>query len=110
MDDVALQPVPPWTLVTSHGLVLLYVAGRSDATILEIAQSLGFSERRIADVIRDLVKAGLVLVRREGRRNHYTISPSAHLRHPFIADVRLCAFVELLAGLAPERQLSEMLL
>jgi len=91
----SLTPPPPWTLVTSHGLVLLYVAGHPDATIREIASQLEITERRIADIIRDLVKADFVEVTRIGRRNHYVLSPDAKFRHRFIGGIPFSDFVNL---------------
>src|ERR1041385_4356612 len=86
-------PLPPWTLVTSHGLVLLFVAGSPNATIREIAENLELTERRIADVIRDLERAKMITVTREGRRNRYTLNPDAHFLHPLVADLPIKAFV-----------------
>jgi len=87
------QAVPGWTLVTSHGLVLVYVAMNQDATIRQIATALEITERRVADIIRDLAKVDLLLVERKGRRNHYALKPDARFRHPIIADVPFDAFV-----------------
>jgi hypothetical protein len=91
----AVQQVPPWTLVTSHGLVLLFVSSNPDATIRETAEAIGLTERRVAAVIRDLVAAGLLSVRRSGRRNHYTLNHKAHFRHPFLSGVPFRQFVSL---------------
>jgi DNA-binding transcriptional ArsR family regulator len=85
-------PLPPWTLVTSHGLVLLFVAGSPNATIREIAENLELTERRIADVIRDLERAHMITVTREGRRNRYALNDDAHFRHPLVADIPIKSF------------------
>jgi predicted transcriptional regulator len=89
------QPVPSWTLMTSHGLVLLYVATRPDAIIREIAASLELTERRVNDILRDLTKEGLIGVHRVGRRNYYTLAEDAKFRHPFLADMSFSWFVHL---------------
>ncbi|HLF80020.1 MAG TPA: winged helix-turn-helix domain-containing protein [Dehalococcoidia bacterium] len=89
------EPRPTWTLVTSHGLVLLYVALEPAATIREIAEELEVTERRVADIIRDLTKADLIIVKREGRRNYYTLGPEAHFRHRLMADVPLEPLIRL---------------
>ena len=94
-EDSVEKPVPPWTLLTSHGLVLLFVANHPAATIREIAADLQLTERRIADIIRDLSKAGLLSVQREGRRNRYALNPEARFRHPIIANLRFSEFVAL---------------
>ena|SRR5688572_17182993 len=90
------KPLPSWTLVTSHGLVLLYVALHPDATIRQIAGELELTERRIAEVISDLAKADLLLVARRGRRNHYTVNPAARFRHPVLSDIPFNDFVAVL--------------
>ena len=86
---------PPWTLVTSHGLALLYVATHPDATVKEIAVALELTERRVADIIRDLATAEFILVTRRGRRNRYTLNPSARFRHSLVADIPFRAFVRI---------------
>ena len=88
-------PVPKWTLVTSHGLVLLYVALHGNPTIRNIADGLEFTERRIAAIIRDLEKAGLMQVTKVGRRNLYSLDPNARFRHPFVAGIPFIRFLEL---------------
>ena len=87
--------LPPWTLVTSHGLALLFVATHPDATVREIAAAMKITERRVAAVIRDLTSAKLVSVKRQGRRNQYTLNPGARFRHPLVADIPFRAFVSL---------------
>src|SRR3954469_23067141 len=89
----ARVPLPPWTLVTSHGLVLLYVAGSPNATIRQISENLELTERRIADVIRDLERAKMITVTREGRRNRYALNPNAHFLHPLVASIPIRSFI-----------------
>jgi hypothetical protein len=84
-----------WTLITSHGVVLLYLAAHPDATIRLIADELQLTERRVADIIHDLSADGLLVVRRQGRRNHYALSPEAHFRHPIAAKIPFKSFVSL---------------
>ena len=86
-------PLPPWTLVTSHGLVLLFIAGSPNATIREIAENLELTERRIADVIRDLERANMITVTREGRRNRYSLNSDAHFRHPLMSAIPIKSFI-----------------
>jgi hypothetical protein len=95
VDGLSKEPMPSWTLMTSHGLVLLYVAANPDATIREIAESLELTDRRVNDIVRDLSAAGLVAVHRDGRRNHYALSESASFRHPFVSDISFHWFVSL---------------
>lgn len=92
MHSGAIEPT--WNLVTSHGLVLLYVAAHNDATVRELAQALGYTDRRIASLIKDLNEAGLLVVRRSGRRNHYELDPDARFRHRLLSDLQFSAFVD----------------
>jgi hypothetical protein len=85
----------PWTLVTSHGLVLLYLSVYPDSTMREVAKSLGLTERRVIDVIRDLKATGHLSVKHDGRRNSYSLSADACFRHPFVADVNFGDFLAL---------------
>ncbi len=94
-DDIPLPPLPNWTLLSSHGLVLLYVAVHPDATVREISHHLELTNRRVADLIRDLAKEDFVRIERKGRRNHYTLVAERYLRHPLVADVSVDAFVEM---------------
>jgi hypothetical protein len=87
--------LPAWNLVTSHGLALLFVATHPNATVQQIAEALGLSERRIADIIRELAAERLILVKRNGRRNEYEINPDARFRHPLVADIPFRAFIQL---------------
>jgi hypothetical protein len=95
-DRVDCGPsLPPWTLVTSHGLVLLYLAANPDVAMREVAERLGLSERRVVDVIKDLEEAGFVRVTHTNRRNHYSLNPDATFRHPVIARIAFADFLEL---------------
>lgn len=102
-------PAPARTLITSHGLALLYVATHPDATTREISDALEITERRVVDLIRELRAANLVVVTRRGRRNSYAINANARFRHPLIADIPFKAFIglwEKASTSADEQQLS----
>jgi DNA-binding IclR family transcriptional regulator len=61
-----------WTILTSHGAVLCYIAANPVSTIRRISDALDLSERHVARVIKDLHQAGMVW--RTGDRNHYSYS------------------------------------
>ena len=85
-----------WTLLSSHGLVLFYLASRPNATVRETADGLGLSERRVASIIRDLEATRVVLGIREGRRKRYKVDPDARFRHPALSHVKLRDVLDLL--------------
>ena len=88
-----------WTVFSSHGLVLFYLAANPDATIRAASDALGVTERHVARIVKDLATAGMVAVERRGRRNTYALNPDARLRHPTPAHVPLSRIV---AAVAPE--------
>ena len=83
-----------WTLLTSHGLVLVYLASQPSATVRETADCLGFSERRVAAIIHDLEAAGMVHATRDGRRKQYTMDPNAQFRHPAMRHLKVREVLE----------------
>jgi DNA-binding transcriptional ArsR family regulator len=87
---------PRWTFLTSHGLVLLEVTRAPGATVREIADRSGLTERQTHRVLADLVDDGYVMRERIGRRNHYRVDDSLPMRHPILTGHRIG---ELLAAL-----------
>lgn len=83
-----------WTLFSSHGHVLLYVAAVPRATGREIADALGLSERRVITVLHDLEAAGMVRSRRTGTRKEHQLVASARFRHPMLRHVRVGEVVQ----------------
>ena len=60
-------------MISSHGLVLVEVARRPDATMQQIADRVGITERQTARILKDLRSSGVVRVERVGRKNRYTV-------------------------------------
>lgn len=87
-----------WTFLSNHAHVLLCLAGDSDLRIRDIAGRVGITERAVARILTELEEAGFIQRVRQGRRNHYEIDGSQHLRHPIEARHTV---EELLRALAP---------
>jgi DNA-binding IscR family transcriptional regulator len=87
-----------WNLMATHGVVLFYIAANPDATMRQMSESLNLTERRIAQVVRDLADADLLTVTRSGRRNSYSVNPDAKFRHPTLSHITLGRFVKMLSG------------
>lgn len=64
----------------------------------DVAQRVGITERAVQLIIRDLTDAGFLAARKVGRRNRYTVSTSAHFRHPLEEHVRVDDFLTLVRG------------
>lgn len=73
---------PRWTFVTNHTQVLLCIARDPDVRLRDIATRIGITERATQRILADLVDAGYVKRRRQGRRNSYTVNPDMRMRHP----------------------------
>lgn len=87
-----------WTLLTSHGRVLIEVARDPAARIKDIAAAADLTERATQAILADLEAEGFISHTRIGRRNRYTVNPDHPLRHRAHAGHRVGS---LLAALAP---------
>jgi hypothetical protein len=91
---MAIAPTRDWTLMASHGVVLFFIAANPDATMREMADSLGITERRIARIVKDLADASMISIERTGRRNAYSVNQDARFRHPTLSHIPLGQFVQ----------------
>jgi predicted ArsR family transcriptional regulator len=71
----------PWTFITDHGRVLVYLAKHRQATAREIAAEASLSERGVQKIIHDLIAEGYVEPERHGRGNSYHLHPELPMRH-----------------------------
>ncbi|MDP9366438.1 MAG: winged helix-turn-helix transcriptional regulator [Chloroflexota bacterium] len=92
------QRRPEWTVFSNHGTVLFYVATNPDATLRQISDAVGITERQVGRIVRNLAEAGMVRIERLGRRNLYAFNPEARLRHPTLAHVPLGPIIAAIAS------------
>lgn len=71
-----------WSFLTNHGLVLTHIGRYPDSTGLEIAQTVGITERAARKIVADLLAEGYIDRERVGRRNSYRLNTHLPLRHP----------------------------
>ncbi len=90
----------PWTFITNHAQVLLYVAANPEARVRDVADAVGITERRTYGILRDLDEAGYVERRRVGREVHFKVRRGKRLRAPLVSGVTVR---ELLALLEPDK-------
>ena len=62
-----------WSFLSRHGMAMVEVARRPDIRLRELADGVGVSPRGVQNIVGDLVDAGFLERRREGRRNHYRV-------------------------------------
>lgn len=61
----------------------------------DVALRVGITERAVQLIVRDLTEGGFLASEKVGRRNRYTVSKSAHFRHPLEEHVRVGDFLSL---------------
>lgn len=89
---------PKWTFITSHGTVLVQVAREPHATVREIAERAGLTERQAHRVLADLEAEGYIERERVGRRNRYSVHAERPMKHPSVSGREVG---RLLAALVP---------
>lgn len=75
-----------WSLLSTHGLVLLSVADKPETTTREMADNLGMTERSVQRAVSDLDSAGYIKRKKVGRRNRYDVNGEKPLRSPIKQD------------------------
>lgn len=96
-------PHKPWTLLTSHGRVLLIIAANPELRIRDIAESADITERSAQAIVSDLEEVGYIERERVGRRNTYRINGDLPFRHPAEADHTIGELIDLFAP-APRKK------
>lgn len=96
-----------WTFLTNHSHVLVCLMVDPAATLRQVAQRIGVTERAVQKLVRDLEVAGVLTRQREGRCNRYRLDLDVPLRHALEAH---CSIRELLMPVvrsAPARSAKE---
>ena len=75
-----------WTLLSNHGLTLLSLVDKPEATTREIAADLGITERTTQRIVADLDSADYIKKERVGRQNRYKVNHKKPLCHPTKKD------------------------
>jgi len=89
-------PESRWSFLSNHTHVLLCVSIDGDLRVRDVAARVGITERAVQRILAELEDAGTIERERVGRRNHYTINPDIHLRHPLEQHHTVGELLELL--------------
>ena len=87
-----------WTLLSSHGHVLVEIARNPRARVRDISAIIGITERATQAIIADLERAGYVERIRIGRRTHYVLHPDNPFRHSAQDGLQVGPFLDLLTA------------
>jgi DNA-binding MarR family transcriptional regulator len=92
LDDSA-----KWTFLSGHAQVFLAIAGDPSLRMRDIAEHLGYTERMVQNLVRDLEAAGYLTHTRVGRRNLYTVCVTQKMRLPLLRHKEISALLKLLS-------------
>jgi len=96
--DQALRPrtAPQWTFLTNHAQALVCIAHDPDIRLREIGDTVGITERAAHRIVGDLVAAGYLSRKRNGRRNRYSINSRRRLPDPLARSQKVGDLLEIL--------------
>jgi predicted transcriptional regulator len=96
-----------WTFFSNYAHVLVCLAESPEATLREVADQVGITERSAQRIITHLAEAGILLREKSGRRNTYVIDTGAHLRHPLEEHCTVGELLKTILSSARVRRLDE---
>src|SRR5215207_6291428 len=82
-----------WALLSKHGMVVVALAMTPNLTSRQLAAHMGLTERTLFTIIRDLVGADILRVKKVGRVNTYIVNDQAAVPNPRFAHLRLHDFL-----------------
>lgn len=85
-----------WTFFSNNAHVLVCLTHTPQPTAREIAIQVGITERAVQRILAKLVSAGVVEVKKEGRRNNYVLDLDQRLRHPLESHKTIGEFIQLI--------------
>ena len=94
--DTTNNPIESWTFFSNNVHVLVCLIHTPQPTTRQIAIQVGITERAVQRILAKLVRAGVVSVRKEGRRNRYELDLDQQLRHPLESHRTIGEFIRLI--------------
>ena len=84
------------TFLSSNAHVLVCLTHTPQPTVREMALQVGITERAVQRILVKLVTAGVVSVKKEGRRNYYELDLDRRLRHPLESHKTIGEFIQMI--------------
>lgn len=85
-----------WTFFSNNAHVLVCLTNTPQPTTREIAVQVGITERAVQRIVKKLVEAGVLTIKKNGRRNHYDLDLGQQLRHPLESHKTIGEFLHLI--------------
>ena len=95
MDNIYTK-IEDWTFFSNKAHVLICLTHTPQPTAREMALQVGITERAVQRILAKLVAAGVVEVRKEGRRNFHELDLNQRLRHPLESHKTIGEFIQLI--------------
>ena len=90
------KKIENWTFFSNNAHVLVCLTHSPQPTTREIAIQVGITERAVQRIVTRLISAGVVTVKKEGRRNRYELDLKQRLRHPLESHKTIGEFIQLI--------------
>jgi DNA-binding MarR family transcriptional regulator len=90
--------VADWSFFTNYARALICIARDPGLRLRDLAAALDITERRAHGIVTNLVEAGYVVKKKDGRRNRYRIETQLPLRESISAERTIGEVLGLLVG------------
>lgn len=90
------KKIESWTFFSNNAHVLVCLTHTPQPTTRKIALQVGITERAVQRIVTRLISAGVVTVKKEGRRNRYELDLNQRLRHPLESHKTIGEFIQLI--------------
>jgi len=87
-----------FSFLTNHARVLVCIAHDPGIRLRDIGAVVGITERAAHRIVAELIDAGYISRRRNGRRNEYTIDFEVSLREPVAHERSIGELLAILTG------------
>lgn len=94
--DNSNDNIETWTFFSNNVHVLVCLTHTPQPTTRQIATQVGITERAVQRILAKLIRAGIVTVKKEGRRNRYELNLDQRLRHPLESHKTIGEFINLI--------------
>lgn len=80
VDSTTTQK-PQWTFLTNHFHIVVVLSREPTLRISDMANLVGITQRAVQRILAELTEDGVVKIKKDGRRNVYTINRKKRLKH-----------------------------
>lgn len=70
-----------WTFLTNHFHIVVVLSREPTLRISDMANLVGITQRAVQRILAELTEDGVIKIKKDGRRNVYTINRKKRLKH-----------------------------